>query len=125
MFYFATGFRCYFCYHALFKRKTSNIRFATLEFQRNEENEYGDEIYLWYNETRKSWRLSFGSDFQARNRGAVKSPSPYYFQMFYRIGMTQLIDVRVTTCMLSCLMMNLTHMCDHRQIFIINIIIFL
>ena len=53
-------------------------------------------------------------------RGAVKSPSPYYFQMFYRIGMTQLIDVRVTRCMLRCLMMNLTHMCGHRQIFIMN-----
>ena len=54
------------------------------------------------------------------NLGAVKSPSPYYFQMFYRIGMTQLIDVRVTRCMLRCLMMNLTHMCGHRQILIMN-----
>ena len=36
--------------------------------------------------------------------GAVKSPSPNYMQMFYRGGITQLIDVQVTRCMLRCLM---------------------
>ena len=38
------------------------------------------------------------------NLAAVKCPSPNYMQMFYRIGMTQVIDVRVTRCMLRCLM---------------------
>ena len=44
-----------------------NKKFATFEFQQNEKNEYGKEIYLWYYETLKSWRLSFGSSFEARN----------------------------------------------------------
>ena len=44
-----------------------NDRFATVEFQRTEKDEYAVEIYLWYHETQKAWRLTPGSDFQARN----------------------------------------------------------
>ena len=42
-------------------------KFVTFEFQRDEEDEDGNEIYVWYNETIKSWLLSDGSHFQARN----------------------------------------------------------
>ena len=55
----------------LFTRKTCNKRFATFEFQRDEKTEgkwAGSEIYLWYQEEVKSWRLTDGSDFQARNK---------------------------------------------------------
>ena len=44
--------------------------FATFEFQRDEKTEgkqSGLEICLWYHETEKDWRLSRGSNFQARN----------------------------------------------------------
>ena len=57
-------------------RNTRNKRFATFEFQRDEKTGGkwgGDEIYLWYHEkrlgTKKAWRLSTGSNFQARNNG--------------------------------------------------------
>ena len=55
--------------YLLFTRKTCNIRFATFEFQRNEKTVDGKEIYLWYHETEKDWRLTDGSDFQARFPG--------------------------------------------------------
>ena len=54
----------------LFTRNTCNKRFATFEFQRDEKTEgkwAGDEIYLWYHETEKDWRLTTGSWFEARN----------------------------------------------------------
>ena len=46
----------------LLTRNTCNKKFATVKFQRTEKD--GDEIYLWYHET---WRLTSGSNFQARN----------------------------------------------------------
>ena len=51
-------------------RNICNDRFATVEFQRTEKDENGDEIYIWYRipvNRVGSWRLSTGSDFQARN----------------------------------------------------------
>ena len=58
----------------LFTRNTCNKRFATFEFQRDEKTESGKEIYLWYDnisgrttEKTEKWRLSSGSNFQARN----------------------------------------------------------
>ena len=54
----------------LFTRNTYNKKFATFEFQRDEKTEgkwAGAEIYLWYHETEKDWRLTEGSYFQAKN----------------------------------------------------------
>ena len=41
--------------------------FATVKFQRTKKDENGIEAYLWYRATAKDWRLTPGSDFQARN----------------------------------------------------------
>ena len=54
----------------LLTKNTCNKRFATFEFQRDKKTEgkrTGLETYLWYHETHKDWRLTPGSDFQARN----------------------------------------------------------
>ena len=37
-------------------------------FQRDQKTEIGNEVYLWYNSDKGSWRLSDGDNFQARKK---------------------------------------------------------
>ena len=46
---------------------TCNNGFSTSDYQRDGKDKFGNEIYLWFNGRARSWYLTIGSDFQARN----------------------------------------------------------
>ena len=44
-----------------------NVDFFHLTFQRDENTEGGNEVYLYYNEDFNRWRLASGTNFRAKN----------------------------------------------------------